>query len=903
MKNILNKRIFRELKQNFARYLALFLLVVLGMYIVAGMVASSETVIQGTDEKSRSNCVENGEFSVFLPLTDQQIGDIRNKGVEIEEMFSFDYAVNESVLRVMKLREKINLIEIRDGRLPYSDNETVLEQRYADENGIKTGDTIKIGDAELIVSGLGSVPDYDMPLKKISDSAVESSTFGIAFVTSSMYDSLISGNAQKAQEYTYSYRLGNGFSDDELKQLIQDMDFDYHNVDDIYFQEYISNFTGLKDNFSDGIQELADGSEKLRNGLSELKNNSGELMDGASEIFDKFIGQANASLSASGIEGNLSADNYGTELDKYISVSDSSELKELKISLELLEKYINGTEEYTGGVADAYNGSEKLDDGIKELQSKADEIMEKYSDVQPDNLTMFVKAENNPRISASGNERLVNRNMGLLAGVVVMILFMYVISVFVVHQIQSESSVIGVLYAMGIKKKELISHYLTLPVVIALTGGIVGALIGFSSFSINSQMSQVYSYYSIPELKTVCPLYLIIYCVVMPPVIAVVVNYIVINNKLSKTALSLMRNERKESNISNVNLNKFSFIRSFQIRQILRELRIVFTVIFGMFISMLIFMIGMDSFTLCTNVRNETQADTKYNYMYYLKYPEKEASFDGEAMYTKTLSKEYLGYSLDINIFGIDDDNRYFDADVVSGKNNIVISKSVQQKYSLSIGDKFVLFDEANDMDYSFNVMGIADYSAGLAVFMDIVSMRELFGQEDDFYNTILSDNMLEIEEGRLYSVTTKEDIKHSSEVFLSMMRPTQIMLISVSIIIFIIVMYLMLKVMIDRCSFGISLLKIFGYRMNEVKKLYLNGYMFIVALGAVICIPLAKFIADKIYPNIISNTACGVNISFPIYVYPCIFAGVMTVYFIVTAFLVSRLKKVSPVEVLKNRE
>ncbi|MDE5936210.1 MAG: ABC transporter permease, partial [Ruminococcus sp.] len=849
------------------------------------------------------NCVEDGEFSVFLPLTDRQISNIEDKGVEIEEMFSFDYTVNESVLRIMKLREKINLIEIRDGKLPSSDNETVLEQRYADENVIKTGDTVKIGDTELIVSGLGSVPDYDMPLKKISDSAVESSTFGIAFVTSSMYDSLASGNAQKAQEYTYSYRLGNSLSADELKHLIQDMDFDYHNVDDVFFQEYISDFTGLKDNFSDGIQELADGSEKLRDGLSELNNNSGELMNGANGIFDKFIGQANASLSALGVDGNLSADNYAAELDKYISVSDSNELKELKSGLALLEKYINGTEKYTGGVSDAYDGSEELTDGIRELQSNVDEIVEKYFDVQPDNLTMFMKAENNPRISAASNERLVNRNMGLLAGVVVMILFMYVISVFVVHQIQSESSVIGVLYAMGIKKKELISHYLMLPVVIALLGGIVGALIGFSSFSINSQMSMVYSYYSIPDFRTVYPLYLIIYCVVMPPVTAVVVNYIVINNKLSKTALSLMRNERKENSISNINLNKFSFIRSFQIRQIFRELRIVFTVIFGMFISMLIFMIGMNSFTLCTNVRNETQADTKYNYMYYLKYPEKEMSLDGEAMYTETLSKEYLGYSLDVNIFGIDNDNKYFDADVVSGKNNIVISKSVQQKYSLSIGDKFVLFDETNDMDYAFNVMGIADYSAGLAVFMDIKSMRELFGQEDDFYNTILSDNMLDIKEGRLYSVTTKEDIKHSSEVFLSLMRPTQIMLISVSIIIFFIVMYLMLKVMIDRCSFGISLVKIFGYRINEAKKLYLNGYMFVTAFGAVVCIPLAKFIADKIYPNIISNTACGVNISFPVYVYPCIFAGVMAVYFIVITFLVSRLKKISPVEVLKNRE
>ena len=903
MKSILNKRIFRELKQNFVRYFALFLLVVLGMYIVTGMVASSETVIQGTAEKSKSNCVEDGEFSVFVPLTDKQLNDIKDKGVETEEMFSFDYTDNGYVLRVMKIRKKINLIEIRDGNLPSSDNETVLEQCYADKNGIKTGDMVKIGNSELIVSGLGSVPDYDMPLKKVSDSAVESSIFGIAFVTSEMYDSLVEKNIQKAQEYTYSYHLKSDFSHNELKQLIKDMDFDYHDVKDVYFQDYISNFTDIKDSISDGVKELEDGSEKLKDGLGELNSNSGELKDGAYEIFNKFIEQANATLADSGIKANLTADNYEEELDKYINASDSSELKELKKNIVMLEKYINGTKKYTDGVSETYDGSEELADGISKLKSKTDEIIEEYADINLDNLIMFMKAENNPRISATGNERLVNRNMGLLAGVIVMILFMYVISVFIVHQIQSESSVIGVLYAMGVRKKELISHYLMLPAVIAFMGGIIGALIGFSSFSINSQMSQVYSYYSIPDLKTVYPLYLIIYCVVMPPVIAVAVNYIVINNKLSKTALSLIRNERKESRISNINLNRYSFIRSFQIRQILREIRIVFTIVFGMFISMLIFMIGMDSLTLCTNVKNETQADTKYNYMYNLKYPENNTDFDGEKVYTKTLSKEYLGYSLDVNIFGIDNDNKYFDADVERGKSNIVISKSVQQKYSVNIGDKFVLFDEANDMNYAFNITGIADYSAGLAVFMDIADMREFFGQEDDYYNTVLSDNMLDIEEGRLYSVTTKEDINHSSEIFLSMMRPTQIMLISVSIIIFVIVMYLMLKVMIDRCSFGISLIKIFGYRTNEVKKLYLSGYMFIIAFGAVICIPMAKLIADKIYPNIISNTACGVNISFPAYVYPCIFFGVMVIYFIVITFLVGRLKKVSPAEILKNRE
>lgn len=55
------------------------------MYIVTSMVASSENVIQGTIEKNQIRCVEDGEFSVFVPLTDKQLDEIRSKGVEIEK--------------------------------------------------------------------------------------------------------------------------------------------------------------------------------------------------------------------------------------------------------------------------------------------------------------------------------------------------------------------------------------------------------------------------------------------------------------------------------------------------------------------------------------------------------------------------------------------------------------------------------------------------------------------------------------------------------------------------------------------------------------------------------------------------------------------------------------------------
>ena len=55
---------------------------------------------------------------------------------------------------------------------------------------------------------------------------------------------------------------------------------------------------------------------------------------------------------------------------------------------------------------------------------------------------------------------------------------------------------------------------------------------------------------------------------------------------------------------------------------------------------------------------------------------------------------------------------------------------------------------------------------------MDIDSMRALFGQEADYYNTVYSDKALDIEEGRLYSVTTKEDIVRGSSVFVKLMFP-----------------------------------------------------------------------------------------------------------------------------------
>ncbi|MDE6746163.1 MAG: ABC transporter permease, partial [Oscillospiraceae bacterium] len=341
----------------------------------------------------------------------------------------------------------------------------------------------------------------------------------------------------------------------------------------------------------------------------------------------------------------------------------------------------------------------------------------------------------------------------------------------------------------------------------------------------------------------------------------------------------------------------------FQIRQLTREVRTSLTVIAGMLFSLFIVMIGINCYVLCQNYKIDSVADTKFEYMYTLKYPEETVPENAEACYMESLSKTALGYTLDVNIIGIDSDNRYYSAKPEKGKNKVVIGSAAAQKYSLKKGDKLILTDSAKGTDYAFTITDTAGYATNSAVFMDIDSMRELFGQDDNYYNVLLSDEALDIEVGRIYAVTTRSDIERSAGVFTDLMMPMIVMMTAVSVIIFCAVIFLMMNVMIDRAAFGISLVKIFGFRTSEIRKLYLNGNTVVVAIGAVICIPLAKLVTDKLYPSFVANVACGMDLAFPWYLYVGLFCAVMAVYFIVNNLLINKLKKISPAEALKNRE
>ena len=254
-------------------------------------------------------------------------------------------------------------------------------------------------------------------------------------------------------------------------------------------------------------------------------------------------------------------------------------------------------------------------------------------------------------------------------------------------------------------------------------------------------------------------------------------------------------------------------------------------------------------------------------------------------------------------MLGLKEDTKYFDVKLPDGKNKVAVSSALAQKYNVSVGDELVLHDEENEIDYAFQVESIAEYAPAFYVFMNIDDARELFGADKEAYNIVFADHELGIDTGRLYTVISKSDIKSSAGIFADLMRSMVIMIVVVATLIFVVVMYLMMKVMIDRSAFSISLMKVFGFRKREIKKLYLDGNFFIIAIGAAICLPLSKWIMDRAYPFMVSNVNCGIDISYKPWMWIILYVGILMLYWIINHVLVRRLDKIVPAEVLKNRE
>ena len=214
-----------------------------------------------------------------------------------------------------------------------------------------------------------------------------------------------------------------------------------------------------------------------------------------------------------------------------------------------------------------------------------------------------------------------------------------------------------------------------------------------------------------------------------------------------------------------------------------------------------------------------------------------------------------------------------------------------------------MLSNDIAGLDYGFTVSGIAEYKSGFYAFMDASSMRALFDRKAGYYNVLMSQEPLDLETPRIYSMTTYDDVMSATQQFYDIFRTRLFLLICVPVVLFAIIMYLMLTLIVDRATTGISLLKIFGYPDKTVRRMYLHANGMMVLVDVIVLIPVTKLIMDAAFPTLMASASIACDLTLPWWIYGLILAGVLVVYIGVNLLLMRKFNRITPAVALKNRD
>ena len=516
-------------------------------------------------------------------------------------------------------------------------------------------------------------------------------------------------------------------------------------------------------------------------------------------------------------------------------------------------------------------------------------------------LTGLYKTDNNQRVTFYKDKLTLNKSVSVLLGIILIVIIAFMISISVIHIIEEDSAIIGALYSMGYIRKEIVRHYMWIPLTIVFSGSVIGTILGVTVIN-KVLMSTPASYFNFPEIKLAFSPFLAVVGIVVPLVITFVVNYISLIKKLSLSPLKLLRKEGKKEKYKQITLKKFNFLTKFKLRIFLREIKNYVIVFVGILFSILLLLMGLGMKDSLANYPVDVENTIQNEYTYYLKapYDAKDDSVENVVDVSASLEQGKRYY---ITLRGVNENSNYIDCNIPSNESGVYISDAVSKKFDVEVGDTIKVKDQNTEEEYSLDIIGICDYSSGLYIFMNFDQLNELAGNKEGFYNVLLSNKEIDVPDDYLFKCVSKDDFIAAAESAVNANAALVGILVIAAIAVSIITLYLILKLIADRSQNNISLIKIFGYQNNEVNKIFLGSALIVVIVSILISIPVCRVMVSGIWPKLIAGIQGYINFKLNIASYVMVIVIIMGTYLVSDLLLKCYLKKISFVQILKDRE
>ena len=569
-------------------------------------------------------------------------------------------------------------------------------------------------------------------------------------------------------------------------------------------------------------------------------------------------------------------------------------------------------------------------------QKPEDDIEEKewaddFRDLLVKEVTLeeYIPCYLNQAIQFTGDDMGSDRAMMVVLLYIVIVIMAFVFSVTISNTITREAAVIGTLRASGYTRRELVFHYATMPVIVTLIGAGIGNILGYTVMK-DICAGMYYGSYSLPTFVTVWNADAFVMTTVIPVVLMFLINVLTLTRKLKLSPLKFLRRDlsRKKQKRALHLSHRLSFFMRFRLRVIFQNMSNYVVLFVGILFANLLLIFGM-AFPSALNHYQDTIEDAmlcKYQYM--MAVPENALNDDHklESMfhmmqYTTGVETEnedaekFSAYSLqtepnnsmmnseEVLLYGVEQDSRYVPMDV-SGQ-QVYMSSALQQKYDLHVGDTITLKEKYESDEYTFTITGVYEYSSTLALFMSREYLNRTFDLGSNYFGGYFSNSEItDIDENYIGSVIDVDAMTKISRQLLKSMGSMMYLVEGFAVLIFVVLVYLLSKIIIEKNGQSISMTKILGYNNAEISRLYILSTTIMVILFILISLPIEATLIRAVFIFCIKIMMNGwIELYMDPMIYVKMFVIGLATYAVVAVFEYRRIRRVPMTDALKNVE
>ena len=545
-------------------------------------------------------------------------------------------------------------------------------------------------------------------------------------------------------------------------------------------------------------------------------------------------------------------------------------------------------------------------DTAPEDDAEAKDMAEDLMPILAENgmLTNFLPEYLNQAIIFAGDDMGGDMSMILAFLYIVIVILAFVFSITISNNITKEANVIGTLRASGYSRGEMVRHYLIMPMLVLLVAAVVGNVLGYTWLE-QIFANQYLASYGLTTYEVLLNPQAFVLTTVIPLILLFIINFVMLTVKMRISPLQFIRRDlskRKKKKAFRLN-TKIPIMRRFQMRVIFQNFPNHVMIIFGVFFANFILMFGMILQPMLAHYQNTITDNVLSAYQYILKTPA-ETETDGAEKFCfgslDTLPEKRSSES--VSLYGVKPDSDY--VKLHSSGKKVDISTAYAEKYGVEKGDTITLKDPYGSDKYKFEVGGIYDYPSTIAVFMEQDLFRQTFDYDSDYFNAYFSDQKIkDIDDALISTEITVDDLTKTSRQLIRSMGSMMNLFLVFGALMFVLILYLLSKIIIEKNAQSISMVKILGYNNREINRIYLHSTTIVVILCILITIPISSLVMKEVVEVVFFEYSGWITYYMPAVTYVEVAASGIICYAIVAFLLNRKVKKIPMSDALKNVE